>query len=1261
MKKSKFLKKSLAMLLALMLVVAMIPLSASAALPDDLMTSIYVNGISVDIEGDSFTADVTDTRPTTPINVWIGTVGNLFDYGYQLRVVKPNSGDSDVIEPYTRDGTKVDMGTQVALAEYGDGNKFTLELYDPDQPQVVIRTYTLALNLLTPDTTANVADVIAGKGVEDIIRIENGDPAKIYVELSRHNGANGKESQDKLDAEITVVPEGNATVITEDVNDDVEGTQVYADNGNSFIVQSASAGTNKTYTIEVTNYVDALESFSVNGVDGVITDEKPKDNVPDTITVTLPKSVLIDTDNQPKVNVNLAVEYKAQGNTSPKVYLNAKDVATMAAANLIDSGDVENFDGLKTAGRVDMEVIVDRLGPDNGTGAVQHYDLVVKLEDSTNTEITYAQFDRTAATVDAEAGTIVAEMPKELNDSDATVGTKLTSIDVTLFTDKDVSKIVVAGVTLEAKNAVEHEIADINKQGVIEYDTYYAWRWNDVDLLTSKRALVTSENSAAVQTYTLTATMAEDVSAARITGFQMVSPSGYTAVGDIDTENLIITVTVPYMTLNVADWRVYATTTASAKAVWDNGSTTAQNEFDIVNGWFTGNSINLGGTINADTGLTWDFENEQCIRAVAKNDETIHTDYQVKIVLDEKTTGHSLQDVDFTAQHESNNNDRSVSRAIEEGVNTFDVEVGQKTNLEYVAVTAQIPPSLQSNTEMGDFNNIITNVETGADGGVVFGVTARGDSNLAVQQIVSLSNNADEDDLNADLLVDFEDLNATGANETYNRGANSSGRYAYGEILVLPEEYARKVLIGEASTNGAGFISIENVKNYGTLYRVRVEDKTAETGTELKSFSVGGVELTITSDNKIQGIIPWSATVTSSEASDPDNAKFVDFEVSKYARLVNNQIADPANDIDATDSKPFYPNGDMSGDGDADPMGNDNMGLVFVRNADHSVTIYRAAATVNTNAEIKYMTVEAEDRLTETPYSSAKYTFDLEWAEASNEAEITSFKIGDWTGDIDVVDTTHRTINVQVPYGTDLNGLVAEFTTSTGATVRINNSVGGIEMESGVTSVNYNDTVKLYVTSESGERINEFAVTVDEGITFSDINSTDWFYQNVVDAANNGYVSGYPDGTFQPRNSITRAEFATMIANALDYEQDPDAPSAFPDVADDYWAKAAINFCAQNGIISGYDTGDFEPTKAITRQEAASILKNAFELTGTTSELFPDDSGIANWAKENVYAVKAAGLMKGDADTGNFRATSTITRAEAASILMNAKNADMIK
>ena len=164
-----------------------------------------------------------------------------------------------------------------------------------------------------------------------------------------------------------------------------------------------------------------------------------------------------------------------------------------------------------------------------------------------------------------------------------------------------------------------------------------------------------------------------------------------------------------------------------------------------------------------------------------------------------------------------------------------------------------------------------------------------------------------------------------------------------------------------------------------------------------------------------------------------------------------------------------------------------------------------------------------------------------------------------------------------------------------------------------------------------------------------------------MDAANNGYVSGMGDGTFNPLGSTTRAQFAAMIANAMGYEADPDVESAFPDVADDYWGKAAINFCYQNEIITGYDDGTFQPEKTITRQEAASILKNAFNLTGNSGEKFPDDSAIAGWAKENVYAVKHSGLMKGDADTGNFRPTSTIIRAEAASILMNANRAGLIK
>ena len=244
-----------------------------------------------------------------------------------------------------------------------------------------------------------------------------------------------------------------------------------------------------------------------------------------------------------------------------------------------------------------------------------------------------------------------------------------------------------------------------------------------------------------------------------------------------------------------------------------------------------------------------------------------------------------------------------------------------------------------------------------------------------------------------------------------------------------------------------------------------------------------------------------------------------------------------------------------------------------------------------------------------------------------------------------------------------MTGLVANFTTSTGATVKMD-APDGIDFVSGVTSANYTNPVKLYVTSEDKDTTTMYTVTVEEGISFSDVNPGDWFYDNVMDAAQNGYVSGMGDGTFNPTGATTRAQFAAMIANAMGYDEDPNVESMFPDVADNYWGKAAINYCVQNGILTGYEDGTFQPEKAITRQEAAAILNNAFELAekyGISTELFPDNGAIADWAADHVYAAKAAGLMKGDAGTGNFRPTSTITRAEAASIMMNAKNAGLIK
>ena len=144
--------------------------------------------------------------------------------------------------------------------------------------------------------------------------------------------------------------------------------------------------------------------------------------------------------------------------------------------------------------------------------------------------------------------------------------------------------------------------------------------------------------------------------------------------------------------------------------------------------------------------------------------------------------------------------------------------------------------------------------------------------------------------------------------------------------------------------------------------------------------------------------------------------------------------------------------------------------------------------------------------------------------------------------------------------------MVATFTTSVGATVELNAYNSGSELVSGETSVNYTNPVTLYVTSENEMTQVKYTVTVEEGISFSDVNPGDWFYDNVMDAANNGYVSGMGDGTYNPTGATTRAQFAAMIANAhgLRCQSLKMTTAMFPDVADNYWGKAAINFCAQN-------------------------------------------------------------------------------------------------
>ena len=1237
MKKSKFLKKSLAMLLALMLVVAMIPLSAAAAeAPSGVVRYITVNGVTVDLQSSNPSVQVNDLNAPVRVKLAAGLTGY-----YQLQAIAAPSYSTTATTPITVTETSL-LANQYVTVTGEKTATISLQLVDTkNTPATSDDTkydpYVITLNQVDARTTTNLSeDVVLGKGVYSA-EVDNVNKV-INVVLARHTDevwdatTYNQTTQDELGALIEVTPLEGATVDGV-APDRVTGTyKVGADNGDTFTVTSESEGNHSTYKV-VATYKDAIKSFSVDGVDGVISDED-KNDVPDTITVTLPKDAINDQWGYPVTDPEFAVDYEVEGNVHCTVSIYQSGNNSAIVSNLVGGEDVPfkdlALDNAQTEAKENEwngTVRVYRLGTgtnaNNAKDAIQVYNLKVQLEDSTDTDITYARLDRTIASVDLDNGTITAELPANVgNDTTTGAPTNLTSVELNLYTAATTSKVVVNGKDMDP--VTEGSDYSVGRK---------AWRAYGVNLSTTAIVTVYAEDGVTTRQYTVNAKLAQARSDASITAFYIGDYEGViTQSGGANTPD-VITVTVPYMTLEVTNLPIYATASAGAKVQFTFESGVVR---DVINGYHKAGDINLGGTIRVNDGLT------TTITAIDKIDETVTQDYTVRVVLDKPAaTGNRLEGLHFTAQTTANDNDRAIMHNIDEDENVFTANVWENTDSSnnVGTINLQVPPSLLDHTENGpdggtfeNYNNVITDFTT-VNGGVAFAVIDGGDDD-------SIDLDTPTGDVRLKLLdaTDSDANNATITGTILNNNAiDSVGNYYYDEIntvVVLPEEIARQVLTDTAPTvyggvgedENDGCISEEKVLETGTVYTVSITPQKHSADDDLLTFTVGDTELTVnTSNNTISGVLPWSAT------NNPDVA--VDWEISKYARAFAlyggyGELDQRAPIADADD---FY----------------------FERNDDHTVTVQY------NGRDMTAFEVRAEDRLASTGTSYTDWTFNLTWKDACDDADFESFSINGVNGVIDDSDPDNRTITVNLPFASDVTGLVAEFETSPEATVTLT-TPDGVLVESGVTSINYTNTVLLYVHSESGENVNSYKVTVNLGSHFSDIDEDDWYYDNVMDAADNGYISGMGDGTFNPMGSTTRAQFASMIANAMGYEADPEAPSMFRDVADDFWGKAAINFCVQNGILTGYEDGSFQPNKAITRQEAASILRNAFELTETTDELFPDDSAIAGWAKESVYLVKASGLMKGDAGTGNFRPTSTITRAEAASILMNAKYAGVI-
>lgn len=169
-----------------------------------------------------------------------------------------------------------------------------------------------------------------------------------------------------------------------------------------------------------------------------------------------------------------------------------------------------------------------------------------------------------------------------------------------------------------------------------------------------------------------------------------------------------------------------------------------------------------------------------------------------------------------------------------------------------------------------------------------------------------------------------------------------------------------------------------------------------------------------------------------------------------------------------------------------------------------------------------------------------------------------------------------------------------------------------------------------------------------------------WSQQAIEDLASRTILTGTGKDTFEPARGVTRAEFAAMIVRALGLPAKTDG--VYNDVKAADWYAPFISAAKSYGLISGYPDGTFRPKQTITRAEAVAIIGKAWTLAGQTaagdSEAavalagISDNADIPAWVRPAFGSSFKLGLISGYED-GSVKPLRTVTREETAAMLRN--------
>ncbi len=155
--------------------------------------------------------------------------------------------------------------------------------------------------------------------------------------------------------------------------------------------------------------------------------------------------------------------------------------------------------------------------------------------------------------------------------------------------------------------------------------------------------------------------------------------------------------------------------------------------------------------------------------------------------------------------------------------------------------------------------------------------------------------------------------------------------------------------------------------------------------------------------------------------------------------------------------------------------------------------------------------------------------------------------------------------------------------------------------------------------------------------------------QDILSLAKLGILNGYPDGTFKPKKEITRGEAATVLAKALNMNDEQGLSLPFKDVEKDSFYYNAVAALVKANIINGYEDNTFRPNDILTREQMAKIIGIAYNLSSESLSIF-NDVPKTSYAYNYINGLYEVGITKGVSDT-QFDPNGFVTREQMASFI----------